>query len=135
MRAIVATLRDRYAFVVHQDRRLFVLPTDCEDFQSLEAHDVVEFDAIVEEPKGGRAIGVRLVKHQHGERAEGRITKIDHVRGFGFVAVDGDKPVFAHRSEAERPEIFEDLRVGDLVRGAVVQAAGGRRLLRFAKAA
>jgi len=96
--------------------------------------EITAVDASTAEPgrgprPGGRPPGDRPVRSfdrptDPAEDADGQVKWYDPKKGFGFVAVDGSKDVFIHRSVLAREGINE-LQEGQRIRMKVVPGAKG----------
>jgi cold shock CspA family protein len=61
-----------------------------------------------------------------GKPQRGRITRMIHAKGFGFIDVDGAE-VFFHRSGAKPQSLFDMLYEGQEVTGKIQQGPKGLR--------
>jgi cold shock protein len=99
--------------------------------------EVIAVDASTAEPSrgprpgGGRPSGDRPMRDRGFERptgpaeeVDGQVKWYDPKKGFGFVAVEGSKDVFIHRSVLSRQGITE-LQEGQRIRMKVVPGAKG----------
>jgi cold shock CspA family protein len=85
--------------------------------------------------RGSRLPAGNTRKDITGPRSRGRISRISHGMGHGYIRVNGDRLVFFHRSDTEEG-LFNKLLVDDEVRFELIEdRLSGARAMRVRKTA